>query len=499
MRIDTIIWLPVALLLGLASCNSGSVGPQHGSDSATSFQPKAATWPANSDVVSVIINISGMPTNGTDIVVERYYWDKFVLVTQLRALNGADQLFQLKDNYGLGLYRLFPAGAADTRPIYFIVNGQDEKLTIKTLYADMLQGKAEIMPNDEVFALNEVIQLHRKRMEIEEELKAQATAVSNINPRYFTLKDSLRDEIERNKLAFYDQLDIITETYPGTYVNKAVVRMLRKANRFEDRQLFNAYETEPAMLNDHYFDGLDIDHTAYLGHPVFFQSVNEYISQYAGEQPSEWGASIPTMMEHISEPGIRQLVAEYLVFYYLDRSQDSLATELAFAYIEGCTDDYIANLKQSDRYRSGPQPNNPMPPLKLPDTNGNEVDVAKVAAESQLTLLYFWKTGCTYCEAEHLNIKRLNDLYADKGLQVVGVSLDMDRQNWLSSIKEHRMDWLNLCDLKGTSSANIYEYAVKGTPAVFIITNKGILLTKDITGTDLNELIKLYFAKKDQQ
>ncbi len=451
------------------------------------------TFERKAEIVSLICKIQNLPNEQGTLILEGYYWDKFLPVARFSLKPGKEIFYQFTDNYNLGLYRLSIFEVQGSRPVYFVVNGVDEKIEIEATIEEFVSGNAQVSPKDETFCLTEVVRLHSEKAQGEDSLKRKLSSITVINPKYYTLKDSARREMELNSLSFYRELDKLSTSFPESYINKVVIRLLRKRSRYETDSLLSHYETEPAMLNKHYFDKIEVDNQAYLGHPILYQSVNEYLIQNAGEKSNEWVQSVRQLMSHITEPSIKRMIADYLVFYYLDRSQDLVAEEIAFDHIPGCTDDYIAELKKSDRYRSGPQVNGVVPPLELPDKLGKVFNVNQVITSSQITLVYFWKSSCDHCRQEHSVIKRLHELYADNGFSVIGVSLDTKKEVWLETISEFGLDWLNLCDFKGISSPKIYDYAVKSTPATYIVSKKGILLTKDLKGNELNEFFKSYF------
>lgn len=446
-------------------------------------------------MVSIVLNISDMPMPMHKIQLEYYQWDKFIAHKQFELRADQPLLIPLSEPYPIGLYRLSSVDIPSARPLYFVVNGHDSKLEINTSFKDLLDGLAKIEPEDEVFVMTEIRNLFGYHVSVEDSLKDVIGKVTIIDPKYYTRKDALREQVERNRLQMYKQLDLLMSEFPETYFNQTVTRLLRKPSRYETDSLLANYETEAAMLNRHYFEGIDIDSKLWLGHPILFQTVNDFITQYAGELPAEWVTSINYLMAHLSDPEVKRLVADYLVFYYLDRQEEKVAEQIAFSHIEGCTDEYFASLKNSDRYQSGPDQNTQVPDFESYDADGKAYRVSKLVKDASLTLLYFWKSDCPFCKEEHPTIKRLNDLYADDGLQIVGISLDTDPGKWTQSIVENQLTWLNLSDLRGTASQPVKDYAIRATPSTFIVANNGRLLAKNLTGKNLTDFFKEYYNR----
>lgn len=58
------------------------------------------------------------------------------------------------------------------------------------------------------------------------------------------------------------------------------------------------------------------------------------------------------------------------------------------------------------------------------DNNGVEHRLSEYAGKGNYVVLDFWASWCTPCIAEMPKLKTAQELYGDKGLQIVGVSLD---------------------------------------------------------------------------
>lgn len=55
-------------------------------------------------------------------------------------------------------------------------------------------------------------------------------------------------------------------------------------------------------------------------------------------------------------------------------------------------------------------------------------------------LLDFWASWCSPCLKEIPKMKDIHNKYSDKGLVIVGISLDDDKDKWLGAIDKHRLD-----------------------------------------------------------
>jgi len=84
-----------------------------------------------------------------------------------------------------------------------------------------------------------------------------------------------------------------------------------------------------------------------------------------------------------------------------------------------------------------------------------------------------------------VQIKTQYELYKANGFEIISVSIDHERNRWLSAIKDDGLSWLQVSDLKGTNNEVAQLYGVKSVPSFFLIDRNG----KVISNNSNNELI----------
>jgi len=130
----------------------------------------------------------------------------------------------------------------------------------------------------------------------------------------------------------------------------------------------------------------------------------------------------------------------------------------------------------------------------MPDPDGKSVSISEVIKKNKLTLVDFWASWCVPCRQEMPNVVEAYNRYHAKGFEIVGVSLDSNREAWLKGIKSFQMPWPQMSDLKGWKSEGAQLYNVKGIPANVLINNKGEIVARDLRGLTLinrvGELLK---------
>ena len=84
--------------------------------------------------------------------------------------------------------------------------------------------------------------------------------------------------------------------------------------------------------------------------------------------------------------------------------------------------------------------------------------------------------------------------YHKKGLEILSVSLDNNKEAWEKAIKDDGLIWNHVSDLKGWGSSAAKLYGVSGIPHIVLIDKEGTIVAKNLRGEKLEEKV-LEFIK----
>ena len=131
---------------------------------------------------------------------------------------------------------------------------------------------------------------------------------------------------------------------------------------------------------------------------------------------------------------------------------------------------------------------NQMADFTQADTSGKQVKLSSF--KGKYVLVDFWASWCAPCRAENPNVLKAYNAYKDKGFTVVGISLDDKAANWKKAIRDDKMPWTQLSDLKGWKNELSASYAIQSIPCNLLIDPSGKIIARDLRGAALENKLK---------
>ena len=169
-------------------------------------------------------------------------------------------------------------------------------------------------------------------------------------------------------------------------------------------------------------------------------------------------------------------------------TEDQKATYEAFS--QEAKDSYYGRKVKEELYPAG-KVGSKVPDFSVTDNEGKTISLAELCKDKKYILIDFWASWCNPCRKEIPNLKNLYAKYADKGFQIISISIDKKKADWEKALKEEQLPWPNYLD-NGDIAAT---YKVKMIPTMYLIDTTGIMVGENLRGEALNEKLSQLLNK----
>lgn len=114
---------------------------------------------------------------------------------------------------------------------------------------------------------------------------------------------------------------------------------------------------------------------------------------------------------------------------------------------------------------------------KVENANQNTKTTQNNIVNSKYSLLVFYKSGCGPCEVTIEDLKSNYELLKEMEIKIIAISGDEEEQEFQNTAAH--FPWQETyCDFKGTAGLNFKNYAVMGTPTLFLLDSKDVIIQK---------------------
>ena len=133
------------------------------------------------------------------------------------------------------------------------------------------------------------------------------------------------------------------------------------------------------------------------------------------------------------------------------------------------------------------------PFFTLPNEKGEKISRSSEGFKDKNILINFWASWGDSI-SNHQSNTELKEIYQkykkNKHIAMLGISLDMDKQEWQDAIKRDTLNWEQVCDFGGLNSEVAKQYAIKEVPSNILLSADGKILAKNLKGEQLKKKIE---------
>ncbi|MBP6977882.1 MAG: thioredoxin-like domain-containing protein [Bacteroidales bacterium] len=316
---------------------------------------------------------------------------------------------------------------------------------------------------------------------------------------YYPKDDAFYPEIREQYHAVQKDTEHYADSIQGNFPSLYVTRVIKAQGRpFLSADL--SVEERINYLRSNYWSSIDMTDTELLRSTVYTSLAIDYMSLYGNRQFTQeqleaaFIEAVDVMLTvSMANETVYRFMLEYLVKgfekYHFDKVLDHIST--TYALEEGCENENIDSevMKRLKNYQNL-SVGKPAPAVSVPDTTGKLIELQQFS--NDYLLIIFWASWCPHCSELMPRLKEVYQKYRPR-LEMLAISIDSKKEDYMKALREGNFPWLNGCDLKGWGSKPAVDFNVYATPTMFLLDRQKTILAKPITLRELqNELGKVF-------
>jgi hypothetical protein len=386
-----------------------------------------------------------------------FYGDKNAIIDTVEADTNGRIIFKLKPEYHTGMYRVFLE-----QNLFFDIIYNNENITLSSDYTQLYES-LEIIESEENKIYYEFL-----RAANDYRLKFDLLApLNDYYPRADTFFEDARLKYILIQADIQQFINDVIEKHPELWAAK-IIRQKRPL--YFDPSL-DEYERRE-YAREHYFDNVDFSDIELIRSNVYTTIAINYMSIYSDPNltqdklEDEFIKAVDKIMyQAMDNSFIYEFIVEYLVGgferYHFEKVLDYIAENYTPEQCENeeRKSDLQTRLEKYAEFTIGKK----APDFNIPDESGQQITLSKN----------------DICQSS------INE----KKMQVLTVSLDTVKEEWLTVLKNGNYPWLNTSELKGWDSQVAIDYNIYATPTMFLLDKNKKIVAKPITFNELKEAL----------
>lgn len=278
--------------------------------------------------------------------------------------------------------------------------------------------------------------------------------------------NEMTNKIIKLEKELFNFVQTVINKYPTTFFSKTKIASLSKTPK--DKAT--------------YFDDLDFSNESFIRSNVYATRFQDYIIKHSGHTEVGYYNAVDDIMK---KSKANEKVFEFALYNLLDGFYGSGLEDVAtyimeeYFYGEACGEIEINDLLRSKAdLIKNLQIGNIPPDFTIKSNYGADVNLKNTCANNKYTIIMFWATHCPHCMRDLPGFVPVYNEYKSKGLEVIGVALDVNQTKWKNTIEEKGFNWKNVSQFGNYKSPVCIDYKINKTPSWFILDSSMKIIAK---------------------
>jgi len=187
------------------------------------------------------------------------------------------------------------------------------------------------------------------------------------------------------------------------------------------------------------------------------------------------------------KPNMSNPVGQFLFLNYYFLLNDNQNNELiSLSTSEFQKSKIIQRMQEQMKIRETTSVGKQFTDVKGFDLNGKAASLSDYAGKGKVVLVDFWASWCGPCRQSMPDLVKTYQKYKDKGFEIVGISLDADKDAWKKATESLQITWPQFSNLKGWQEDCAAAYGVNAIPHSILIDKAGKIIERNLPEGELN-------------
>jgi peroxiredoxin len=468
-----------------------------GSDTgSTNSNKELASTPSTSNLESpeVKIHVNGM-SPGMAQLIGTFGDQQFRMDTATINQNG-DLIFKRAEPYTPGFYIvLFP----DQSQLQLLIDTH-QKFSVESQAGRFVQ-MTQVTGNPDSEMLYENLRFQESQRAHIREVSAQIKKATPDTPEFNELKAKQDLYLQKRK----EHLEELYARNP-----KSLFAAFKKAGQNPDIQDVRKPDgsLDPVkqlyLYRRSFWDSVDFSDVRLMSTPVIHNKLKRYIVELTSQSVAD---SIVASAVYLTDkvldyPEYFKFFSNWVVLNYDAEKTTLMDPEAVFANMAQRYFTYerafwsdstqIYAIQQRAHEMTASLVGKVAPDVSAKDPNGQTKSIYGLKAPYKI--VYIYNPTCEHCQEQTPKLVQFYREWKNKGVEVFGIGLDTNDQEWKGYINKVGMNWTNVYD--PTNRALYAKYYVNKTPEIYVIGPDNKIIAKNLKVFQIAEVINRDKAKR---